>query len=118
MYCGGIGITPCISLLSSLPAQRQGILLWSVHAKNDLIFQNELTKLTQTHPNVKVICHISSEEGHLNENKLNNDLNSLKSKNNANYFICGPQRMSKSITTDLKKMGISSRHILSEGFIF
>lgn len=115
---GGIGITPCISLLSSLPTQRQGILLWSVHAKNDLIFQNELTKLVQTHPNVKVICHISSEEGHLNENKLNNDLNSLKSKNNANYFICGPQRMSNSITTDLEKIGISSRHILSEGFIF
>lgn len=115
---GGIGVTPCISLMQSLSEKRKGYLIWSIHSENDKVFENELQKLQKTHPNVKVIYHNSSQMGHLNAKQLRNEIPELDEHKMIDCFICGPAPMTKSVTKDLQRLGVKDKNIITEGFIF
>ncbi len=115
---GGIGITPCIGLLQSLSQQRKGYLLWSVSSKNNIIFNEEIQTLVQTHPNIKIIYHDTSKHGYLNSKVLKENINELTTNKPIDCFICGPAPMSKSVIHNLESLGVSDNRILSEGFIF
>lgn len=114
---GGIGITPCMSLMQSLDNHQKGVLIWSIRNQNDLIFNQELKKLEETHPNIKIVIHVSQEQGHLNKESLLNYIGQdhlLKS----NIFICGPDAMTDAILKNLDELNIDKKNIISEGFIF
>lgn len=112
---GGIGITPCISLMQSLPEQASGTLIWSVRYKEDILFHDELEKLKHTHPYVQIIIHITSEKGHLNYQVLSQYIDP---KVHTKFYICGPAAMTDSMTHLLLKEGVQRRDITTEGFIF
>lgn len=115
---GGIGVTPCLGLLNSLPANRKAYLLWSVHSDNEAVFNKEIKQLLNTHPNVKIIIHNTSEKGHLNEKSLREAIPELQHNNKINCFLCGPEPMMKSVEKILIEQQVPKKMILSEGFIF
>lgn len=115
---GGIGVTPCISLLQSIPSQRKGYLLWSVSSPSDIIFGDEINRLKETHPNINVIYYDSSQKGHLNSKVLKDNISELQSKERIDCFICGPKPMTKSMISTLNSLGVNNDDIISEGFIF
>lgn len=115
---GGIGITPCLGLLNSLPTDTKAYLVWSVRSANEIVFKHELDQLSLTHPNVKIIIHDTSKEGFLNQETLINKIPELQNNNKLNCFLCGPKPMMNAIEKILISQNIPKDFILAEGFIF
>lgn len=116
---GGIGITPCISLMQSLSSNTHGLLIWSVHSENDVVFINQLEQLKETHPHIMIIIHNSKKYGHLDRFKLNQYLSKANlTMMDTSFFVCGPDSMTKSMIHLLKDEGIANKDITTEGFIF
>ena len=114
---GGIGITPCMSLMQSVNEIQKGVLIWSVHDQNDVMFKEELQKLKATHPNIKVVIHSSREQGHLNKASLIEYIGKDRLLNSS-IFICGPDAMTDAILKNLHDLHVNNKNIISEGFIF
>lgn len=112
---GGIGITPCISLLQSLPKEARGVLIWSLHDETQLAFRDKIDHLEQTHPHIRVLYHFTATSGHLNQNLLQQYLSEDK---DALYYLCGPGKMMEQLTCILQSLDIPNEQIESEGFIF
>lgn len=115
---GGIGITPCIGILQSLPHNQTGYLLWSVRSRADACFSEELTQLRATHPHIRVILHDDSELGYLDKEFLIQQIPELRQQRPLNCFICGPAPMMTSVERQLKAMQVPHDRIIDEGFIF
>lgn len=115
---GGIGITPCLGLLESLPTNRKAYLVWSVRSENEIVFKDELDQLLSTHPNIKVIIHDTSKNGYLNEKSLVKSITELQNNNRINCFLCGPKPMMDSMEKVLINQKVAKDYILAEGFIF
>lgn len=118
MIAGGIGITPCLGMLESLPNDRVAYLIWSVRSANEYVFREKILCLQESHPHLKVIVHDTSKKGYLNQQTLLSTVPLLKNQETANYFLCGPKPMMMSIKQILLTHDVSSRFILEEGFIF
>lgn len=118
MIAGGIGITPCLGMLESLPSDRSAYLVWSIRSANEYVFREKIRCLQKSHPNLKVVIHDTSKKGYLNQQTLLNALSLLRKQEIANYFLCGPKPMMISIKRTLLDNDVSPRFILEEGFIF
>lgn len=115
---GGIGITPCLGLLNSLPTNTKAYLVWSVRSTNEIAFKHELDCLSLTHPNVKIIIHDTSKKGFINQKTLVNKIPELQNNDKLNCFLCGPKPMMDAIEKILVSQNIPKDFILAEGFIF
>lgn len=118
MIAGGIGITPCLGMLESLSDNRPVDLIWSVRSSKEYVFHDQIRQLQKTHPKLNVIVHDVSQKGYLNQRVLMNDLSVLRNHVTANYFLCGPKPMMKSMKKILLSNNVPSNFILEEGFIF
>ena len=115
---GGIGITPCISLLQSLPQESEGLLIWSRKDHcDDHMFTEEVTRLTQSHPNIKIIYHYACESGFLNEKSIAKYTNQYK-VDEPYWYMCGPIPMMNDVSKELTHLGVPSKKLITEGFIF
>ena len=112
---GGIGITPCLSLMNNLPKETHGMLIWSLHSKEDLVFQDELTKLTENHPYIKVIIQYSAIIGHLTQAKIR-QIAQKYLNNQTEWYLCGPPKMMSSVKHILNNLHM--HNLYEEGFIF
>ena len=112
---GGIGITPCLGLMNNLPKETYGMLIWSLHSEKDLVFKNELSDLSKSHPNIKIVVQYSETEGHLTQIKLK-QIAQKYLNNKTEWYVCGPPRMMSSIKKILNHLHISN--VYEEGFIF
>lgn len=115
---GGIGITPCIGMLQSLPHNQTGYLIWSVRSREDACFSAELAQLQATHPHVHVILHDDGELGYLNQEFLVQQVPELKQYRPLDCFVCGPASMMANVERQLKDAQVPRDHIVDEGFIF
>ena len=115
---GGIGITACLGLLNQLAPDQKAELIWSIRSDEDLVFKDQLNDLVQKNPNLKVMVHQTAQKGHLNQQVLEEMIPELKNGMPANYYLCGPKPMMKSIRQILLTDGVQRQHLLEEGFIF
>ena len=123
MIAGGIGITPMLSMLRYMADrddQRQILLIWSNKAKEYIVFPEEFKHLECVLRGLK-INHVitrgrsgSHEKGRLDKTKLERLLEGFSRK--SIVFICGPVKMMKGISRNLKKIGFSSARIYKEEF--
>lgn len=126
MLAAGIGITPFMSMLRWVAADKISkpiTLIYSNHDKRHIPFQQELNKLQAKNPNLRVVYLVSEGEqdeankifvGHL-DIKLVKKL-SGKGFQNSTFLICGPPRYMDKIADELHADKISEEQIILESF--
>jgi predicted ferric reductase len=120
---GGIGVTPCMSMLRTMRDDRdprQAILLYASGDWEGATFREELEELKRT-INLKIVYVIENppddwdgEEGFLDEKMLKKYL--PKNPEQFMYFICGPTAMMDVAEVALRDQGIDWRRVYSERF--
>ena len=81
----------------------------------DLLFQNELTRRTESYPNFTYTNVISSEQGRLSKDKLETLVTDAPHQH---AYICGPTRFMQDMTEYLVAMGVVPGNIFTESFDF
>lgn len=119
---GGIGITPFISMLRYIydkKLDKDVILIWANKTENDIAFRDELEKMANEMPSLKVI-HVmskqddwSGEKGYVDAEKIKHYVRNLQ---NSQFFICGPPQMMILVKKALRNLGVTKRRIHYEKF--
>jgi len=121
---GGIGITPCLSIIETLlyaHSSRKISLLYSNRTMHDIIFKNELDALQQLFPSLDITYFVTREEvsephfvhGRMTASSI---LSSLQAPSLTDFFICGSIDFTKGLWSELKTGGVKSTQIYTEGF--
>jgi len=119
---GGIGITPFMSMLRYIydkKLDKNITLIWGNKTEKDIVFREELEKMTKDMPKLNII-HVMSkqtdwpgEKGYLDINILKKYIKNIQ---NSQFFICGPPIMMDIVIKALKSMGVSKNKIHFERF--
>lgn len=121
---GGIGITPCISIIKQLCHDgdiRPLHLFYSNQTENDAVFHTQLTALAARHQNVTYNSYITRQTS-VNEPHLRGRmeasavLSALPNPQTATFFLCGSMYFTRDLWKDLRSAGIAAEHIYTEGF--
>lgn len=119
---GGIGITPFMSMLRTIydrNLEKEVILVWGNRTEKDIVFRDELERMTSEMPSLKVIHVLSrqkdwpGERGHIGPDILKKYVDEFEGRE---FFVCGPQLMMKSVRNALFDMGVSKRRMHMERF--
>jgi len=112
---GGIGVTPFIGMLRSLtPNDNMNIyFIYSVKAKEEALYLDELTQLATTLPNFHFDLYVAKDRGMLTGPGVYQMVNDLASND---IFICGPPPMMKALRSQFNKLGIKNSKIHTEEF--
>jgi predicted ferric reductase len=115
LIAGGIGVTPFLSLLRSLPEDCPAgiILIWNTRSAGDIFAADELAALT-VRQHLKVVYVLSRdiqlpgepadgpivfERGHVTAGLLRRHVQ----PDGASWYLCGPQRMQRFVLDELHK---------------
>jgi len=122
----GCGIPPMKSMIETMLEQKRPekiILLWGMRFFGDLYLEERFETLEQIHPNFMFKICISRPEhendreyctfGHVTDALC---LSEIKQHVDAEYYMCGKIEMIKEVTDELKKRGIGTEKIFSEGY--
>ncbi len=120
LLSGGIGITPNIAMVRGIGAfvlqdQTNITMIHIERHQSDLLFQNELARRAQNYPNFSYINIISSEQGRLTKDKLQN---LVPNAGHQHAYICGPTLFMANMTEYLVEMGVPAANIHTESFEF
>lgn len=121
---GGIGITPCLSIIKNLTAKsdtREIQLHYSNQAEIDIAFRDELTELATRHKPLRVQYYVTREKptdntvqfGRLQAAAI---VRSVSLVNDPEFFICGAMDFTKSLWKELRAAGIPQHQLYTEGF--
>jgi predicted ferric reductase len=112
---GGIGITPFISRLATIPDNQKIYFYYLTNTHEQAIYDNEIKNGIANRPNIAYLNHISSEYGRLDVSAI---LKGIGSISNKRFFLCGPVSMVESMITQLAKAGVKPSNIIYEEFNF
>lgn len=121
---GGIGITPCMSIINQLCHANDTHLIhlfYSNQTTKDVVFQDKLISLARQHTNFTYHSHITRQEsvsaphihGRMNATSV---LQQLQNTSPTTFFLCGSQFFTRDLWKDLRSVGIPSEQIYTEGF--
>ncbi len=121
---GGIGMTPYHSILRYISQKKlktKITLFVSYKTVDQILFRDELEKISSENPNIKIITTITDENeknwdgerGRITEDVLERYLDSLEDNL---YYIAGPDPMVEGMKKLLLSVGISVDKILEDGF--
>jgi hypothetical protein len=124
---GGIGVTPMLSMLYTLVAQRSRREIWffySVRNSDEHIMRDSLRTIGLENPNVHIVVCYSRPNNdnvagqHYDEaGRASVELfKRLLPSNNYDYYLCGPGAMMESLTRDLAAWGVPESRIHFETF--
>ena len=121
---GGIGITPCMSIIETLAKEgypKQVFLFYSSRTIADTIFKNELSLLHERFPRLSINYHLTRESASLPHHKSGritgeSVVTSLPSPHESDFFVCGSIDFTKGIWSELRRAGIESTQIYTEGY--
>ncbi len=134
---GGIGITPCISIIGNLlehDYQKPITLFYSNRTQTDIVFRERLNTLAHNHPNFKIHHFITREPNSrpglesIQGRALNGELITYsrmtadfitvntQSPHETDFFICGSIDFTKDMWKSLKNAGIEHTRLFTEGF--
>jgi nitric oxide dioxygenase len=117
---GGIGITPIISMIYSIQ-NNQDIDVLMIYSYRDDRHGFELERLkyiTKNNPNIKMLFYATHGESKYSDYQgfINFQHFCDKIKNDANFYICGPEGFVKFSLDELKKLNINKNNINYELF--
>jgi ferredoxin-NADP reductase len=123
LIAAGSGITPMISMLcyiDDLELATPVILLYCVRTGADIIFENELVRLSKSLPNFKYEVCLSrpgptwkGRSGRLTEEFVSQSVTDLDSPT---FFLCGPKGFMDNARQILSTLGVNPDRILQESF--
>ena len=123
LIAAGSGITPMISMLcyiDDLGLSTPVTLLYCVRTRADIIFENELSRLSRSLPNFKCEVCLSRPDptwegrsGRLTEEFVSQSVTDLDSPT---FFLCGPNGFMNSARQLLSNLGVKQDRILQESF--
>ncbi len=128
LIAGGIGITPLLSMLKSLPLLqpgRQAFLYYGVNGKEEHSFREELQTLIKAYPALQV-CTFYGTVGCDDRQGCDYNFEGLISarqilqhtgRTDIVHYICGPAPMMRAIKTELALLGVPEEKIFSESFV-
>ncbi len=110
---GGIGITPCRSILLDLEYKRKNpeVILLYGNKDRDIIFKDTLDKLANNHDWLNI--HYILEPQFIDSDILRKHIKDLY---NCFYYISGPLIMVQIMKEILLKMNIESKNIIEDYF--
>jgi predicted ferric reductase len=124
---GGIGITPLMAMLRHMRDTRDTrsvTLLYANRREDQIVFRQELEEIAAgqwlnlqlVHVLSRPEGHWSGESGHIDQEKIEKFCGSnLQEKV---FYICGPLRLSKTLISTLRNMGVPDKRIRHEIFSF
>lgn len=127
-FAAGSGITPIFSMIKSVlenEPKSKFFLFYCNQKTESIIFRNQLNKLSELYPETFHLSYIFTREdtgndlyhGRIDGEKAYQLLLSGKINiNEAQYFICGPNKMIKSIKEKFEQSGIEKNNIHFEYF--
>lgn len=110
---GGIGVTPFVSMIKSIPVDYQVKFYYLVSDISEAVFENEIKQIVTQKNNIQFNLHESKIKGRLQAENLAQLLPDLKEYE---IFICGPAGMMYSLRDQFKKIGIKGSQIHTEEF--
>ncbi len=105
----GIGITPFLSMANSLPQGYDITLIYRDVSNKTAIFRPELEELTNNTRGLRTLISNSDKQAKLK-------LDKVVALGAEDYLICGPPRMMRDVSKQLKKLGVRSNIIHFEEF--
>ena len=112
---GGIGITPFISRVMNESTKREQ---WLFYCNKEKATAAYLGSIEQTMGNrlIQIYKNNDGDEiGYIAENMIRKY---IERPEKYNYYICGSDKLTKSVTGELQKCGVSKNNIESESFNF
>ena len=126
MIAGGVGITPFLSMLSTIAnvsPSREAWLFYSGRTLDDFVKVKELEKIARTGRNLHVHFCVTDEPGGLPDTpnyhtcRVGVDLfEELLPSQNYDYYMCGPRPMMVAIEDALQDWGVPKAKIHWEDF--
>jgi hypothetical protein len=124
---GGVGITPLVSMLSSIvdhKAERDVWLIYGVRNRRDHAMKDYIDELNQQHERTRVITCYSQPlandtrgpDYEFAERISVSLLKRVLDSNNYDFYVCGPPPMMSSLLKDLAEWGVPKDRIFSEAF--
>jgi len=117
LFAAGSGITPVISIIKHTLKETDLTvsLLYANSTRDQIIFEQTLTELSQQYPK-RFHCHhhISAEKGRVNETTISDFVNDDSQQD---FFICGPEPFMDLTENALQKSGANERTIFIERFV-
>ncbi len=121
---GGIGITPCLSIIKDLAYQQNARpvqLHYSNQTESDIAFFAELEQLTAQHPNLSVMHYVTREQPAndsvtLGRMTIKSLLSQVDLSTDAEFFICGSMDFTKTMWKGLHGAGVPQHQLYTEGF--
>lgn len=121
---GGIGITPCMSIIRDLlehDYQKPITLFYSNRTQADIVFKSTLDTLAQRYSNFKIHYFITREETpktEFNTGRVTAEFICAHTPNlyETDFFICGSIDFTKDMWKSLKIGGIDHTRLFTEGF--
>src|SRR5579863_3556874 len=123
LIAAGSGITPMISMLryiDDLNLSTPVTLLYCVRTAADIIFENELSRLSRSLPNFKYELCLSRPDptwkghsGRLTEEFVSQSVTDMDSPT---FFLCGPKGFMDNAGQILSTLGVNPGRILRESF--
>ncbi|WP_432091701.1 2Fe-2S iron-sulfur cluster-binding protein [Streptomyces sp. NRRL F-5630] len=121
LLAAGSGITPLMSMIRaglSDPSTPGRIdLLYSSRSLEEVIFENDLTRLEKEHPDrLSVTRVLTGREGRLDAGRLRRWLTGLPLTDTAHHFVCGPEAFMDTAREVLRHLGVPDERVHRERF--
>lgn len=124
LVSAGIGITPLLSMLHALAAEKSERRVWFVHGARDgrhHPLAREVRATAAKRSDIEVHVAYSQphpdDTGHDSVGRVDGTLlTRLGPKQDAHYYLCGPVGFMADIQTDLELRGVPTAHIHTESF--
>jgi len=112
---GGVGITPFISWIRSLPEDfdREVAFYYSVNHADEALYGDEITAAARAHPGLRPHLVDSSVDGYLTADQALADLDDAS---RASVYMCGPPAMMTAMADGFRSHGIPRSQIRWEQF--
>jgi predicted ferric reductase len=108
---GGIGVTPFLAFLPAVEEDRDVRFVWTVHARDDAIYLDEVGETLARRPRVDFTLHTTETDGRLSLADLH-----LERPQALDVFICGPVPMRDAFIAQLLPLGVPLSRIHYEEF--
>lgn len=120
---GGVGITPLLAMLDEyLPKAKRDIpvhLFWQVRHEHEWIYQPELARLQQNHPQLTLHLLVS-QPGHSHHPARRININLLRGKlgsvRDYHYYLCASEALIDNLCSALETNGVPHEQIHFERF--
>jgi predicted ferric reductase len=119
---GGIGITPCMSMLRYIydeKLDRNVTLIWGNKSERDITFRDELERMAAEMPSLRTV-HVMAhqedwpgEKGYVTTETLIKYVGDVP---NPQVFLCGPPIMMTKLLESLRELGVPKKRIHYERF--